>query len=166
MLVQCRRSFDPDPVRAFAQVKDRCHVEPKSDKLWIDGKKEVSVVYFRAGYTPVDYKTDAEWAARALLERCSAIKCPSLGYQLAGTKKVCGRWTDQAAGTSFPHCHLALWIQVQQALAGGQVLERFLSPTEAKTLRKLFTRLYPLGIEKVKAKLIYTWGRQVMVTMP
>ncbi len=35
---------------------------------------EVSVAYFRAGYTPVDYPTDAEWAARLLIEQSVAIK--------------------------------------------------------------------------------------------
>jgi glutathione synthase len=48
----------------------------------------VSVVYFRAGYAPSDYFGEDEWAARALIERSAAIKCPTLGYQLAGTKKV------------------------------------------------------------------------------
>ena len=46
------------------------------------------MVYFRAGYTPDDYPTDAEWAARATLEASAAVKCPTLAYQLAGTKKV------------------------------------------------------------------------------
>lgn len=45
-------------------------------------------MYFRAGYTPTDYPGEAEWQARALVERSAAIKCPTLGYQLAGTKKV------------------------------------------------------------------------------
>ena len=49
-----------------------------------------SVVYFRAGYSPADYPSEsrAEWRARALLERSKAIKCPTVGYQLAGAKRV------------------------------------------------------------------------------
>ena len=43
---------------------------------------EVSVVYFRAGYTPNDYPSDDEWNARLLLERSLAIKCPSLAQHL------------------------------------------------------------------------------------
>jgi glutathione synthase len=48
----------------------------------------VAVAYFRAGYTPTDYPSETEWQARLLLERCNAIKCPSVAYQLAGTKKL------------------------------------------------------------------------------
>ena len=48
----------------------------------------VSVVYFRAGYTPTDYPTEEEWKARALLQSSSAVQCPTVAVQLAGTKKV------------------------------------------------------------------------------
>jgi hypothetical protein len=48
----------------------------------------VAVVYFRAGYTPTDYPSEAEWEARALVERCDAYKCPCVAYQLAGAKKI------------------------------------------------------------------------------
>lgn len=52
------------------------------------GGVEVAVVYFRAGYAPNDYFGRAEWDARLKLERSTAIKSPSIGYHLAGTKKV------------------------------------------------------------------------------
>jgi len=48
----------------------------------------VALVYFRAGYTPTDYPSEAEWAARVLVERCDAYKCPTVAYQLAGAKKI------------------------------------------------------------------------------
>ena len=51
---------------------------------------EVAVVYFRAGYEPGQYHTEAEWEARRTIERSTAIKCPSIHYHLAGTKKVGG----------------------------------------------------------------------------
>jgi glutathione synthase len=76
-------------------------------------EKEVALVYFRAGYAPTDYGTDdddnAAWRARATLEKCRAAKCPSLGYHLAGTKKV------------------------QQALARPGVLERYFGGTTTTT---------------------------------
>lgn len=57
--------------------------------LMVDGgANEVAVVYFRAGYTPSDYFGRKEWDARLKLERSTAIKSPSIGYHLAGTKKV------------------------------------------------------------------------------
>lgn len=48
----------------------------------------MAVVYFRAGYTPTDYPGEIEWAARVLVERCDAYKCPTVAYQLAGAKKI------------------------------------------------------------------------------
>jgi glutathione synthase len=73
--------------------------------LMVEGH-EISVVYYRAGYTPRDYPSNAEWAARLLVERSYAIKCPSIAYQLVGAKKV------------------------QQQLANSGELERFLSAEE------------------------------------
>lgn len=48
----------------------------------------VSVVYYRSGYGPSDYPTEKEWQARRMLESSLAINCPTVAYQLAGTKKV------------------------------------------------------------------------------
>jgi glutathione synthase len=95
--------------------------------LYIAGTNmEVSVVYYRAGYGPPDYPDGydgIEWQARAKLERSRATKCPSLGYHLAGTKKV------------------------QQELARPNVLERFFptEPDKASLLRTAFAGLYSLG---------------------
>ena len=55
--------------------------------LCIDGR-EIGVVYFRAGYTPNDYPSQVQWAGRRKIEFSTAIKCPSISYHLAGTKKV------------------------------------------------------------------------------
>lgn len=79
------------------QIHARCRLDPsKGNALLLDGKEEVSVVYFRAGYTPVDYPSEQAWAARLMVERSKAVKCPTLGYQLAGTKKVWGgAWGDR-----------------------------------------------------------------------
>lgn len=59
----------------------------KNDELMVDGNL-VSVVYFRSGYEPAHYPTNAEWKARALIEKSTSIKCPNINYHLAGTKKV------------------------------------------------------------------------------
>ncbi|XP_044316807.1 glutathione synthetase, chloroplastic isoform X3 [Drosophila rhopaloa] len=85
------------------------------------GNQEVAVIYFRAGYEPGHYHSQAEWDARYLMETSLAIKCPSIHYHLAGTKKV------------------------QQALAQPAVLERFINdPEEIKAVGKIFTGLYSL----------------------
>jgi len=63
------------------------------------GRDTASVVYFRAGYTPNDYPTQAEWDGRSLLERSQAVKCPSIGCALARTTRHPPRLTAPAAGT-------------------------------------------------------------------
>jgi len=103
-------------------------------------QREITVVYFRAGYAPTDYPsgydtspdddaTGIEWLARERLERSRAAKCPSLGYHLAGCKKV------------------------QQELARPGVLERFFPNDDREEtpvvplLRSAFAGLYALGAD-------------------
>ncbi|CAM8894712.1 unnamed protein product [Rhodiola kirilowii] len=91
------------------------------DGMLLIGDEEVAVVYFRAGYAPIDYPTEAEWTARLLIEQSSAVKCPSISYHLSGTKKV------------------------QQELAKPGVLERFVDNKEdIAKLRKCFAGLWSL----------------------
>lgn len=88
-------------------------------ELIVDGR-EVSVIYFRAGYDPRDYPSEREWCARRLVERSLAIKCPSVAYQLVGTKKI------------------------QQVLSRPGALERFLPAADAERVRETFAGLYSL----------------------
>lgn len=71
-------------------------------------------MYFRAGYHPDDYATNADWRIRALIEKSTAIKCPTVGYQLAGSKKI------------------------QQELSKDGVLERFLEGEDIAKVQKYF----------------------------
>lgn len=88
----------------------------------------ISVVYYRAGYSPDDYPSDACWQARLLVERSMAIKCPSIAYHLTGCKKV------------------------QQALASPGVLERFnFTPQECTALGNVFAGLYSLDVDERKS---------------
>uniref|UniRef100_H3H115 Glutathione synthetase n=1 Tax=Phytophthora ramorum TaxID=164328 RepID=H3H115_PHYRM len=109
--------------RTMADVNARGKLVERDGKrtLMIDGH-EVAVAYFRSAYTPNDYPTENEWAGRTLIERSYAIKCPSIAYHLAGTKKV------------------------QQVLAQPAVLRRFVSEEEAQQLETSFAGLY--GLEK------------------
>lgn len=79
-----------------------------------------AVIYFRAGYTPRDYKSQHDYDAIYQIECSTAIKCPSIGQHLAGTKKI------------------------QQVLAQDGMLERFLSKEKANKLRQCFAGLYAL----------------------
>ena len=97
------------------EVSKRCTLDSARGRaLVLDGKHEVAVVYFRAGYTPNDYPSEVQWESRLLVERSRAIKCPSVFYHLFGAKKV------------------------QQQLCQPGEVERFVSPEEAKELRACF----------------------------
>ncbi|XP_017877007.1 glutathione synthetase-like [Ceratina calcarata] len=85
------------------------------------GDSEVAVVYFRSGYEVNAYPTEREWEVRLLIERSRAIKCPSIQYHLAGTKKV------------------------QQSLAYPGALNVFVKDESArKQIQEVFTGLYSL----------------------
>ncbi|KAK4852271.1 hypothetical protein QYF36_022557 [Acer negundo] len=96
------------------------------DGTLLVGGQAVAVVYFRAGYTPIDYPSESEWRARLLMEQSSAVKCPSISYHLAGTKKI------------------------QQELAKPNVLERFLDNKEdIAKVRKCFAGLWSLDDSEI-----------------
>ena len=81
-------------------------------------------------YTPDQYPSEVEWSARLMLERSLAIKCPSIHYHLAGTKKV------------------------QQRLAEKGMLEYFFpgpqNAAKVEKIRSIFTGLYELSKEVSK----------------
>ena len=52
------------------------------------GEYLVAVTYYRAGYAPTDYPSEAEWNARLIVEESFSVKCPNVAYHLAGAKKV------------------------------------------------------------------------------
>lgn len=83
----------------------------------VDRPYEVSVVYFRAGYSPSDYNGQSDWDSRLHIERSRAIKCPSILTHLAGTKKV-----QQVLAT--PHSpHLAKFLP--DKVKAAEVLKTF-----------------------------------------
>ncbi|KAK3838173.1 MAG: glutathione synthase [Linnemannia gamsii] len=106
--------------KTLAEIADHGRLDPKTKALHI-GDQEVSVAYYRSAYATTDYPTEKEWEGRRLAERSLAIKCPTVAYQLVGTKKV------------------------QQVLAAPGQLERFVKdPETVAQLRASFTGLYPL----------------------
>lgn len=113
-----RNSYDIDILRFQLIIlifKNACFSSFFSNDI------EVSVVYFRAGYEPGHYPSQNEWDARYLIEKSAAIKCPSIHYHLAGTKKV------------------------QQALAKPGILKRFLTDeNKIKAITNTFTGLYSM----------------------
>lgn len=119
--------------KSLTEIHKEAKLGPNRELLVND--VEVSVIYFRAGYEPGHYPTQNEWDARLLMERSLAIKCPSIHYHLAGTKKI------------------------QQALAKPGILKRFLDNDEKiEAVKEIFTGLYSLdaneeGEEAVKRAL-------------
>lgn len=114
----------------LAEVEAEAVLDEGSRKLLFRGC-EISVVYFRAGYTPADYHGDAEWQARVKIERSAAVKCPTIAYQCVGAKKI------------------------QQVLASPGETEKFVDSKTAKRIRDSYAGLYPLGDgsnESVEAK--------------
>eukprot|EP01083_Nonionella_stella_P008634 24923_1 len=92
----------------------------RNKQLIVDGYA-VSVVYYRAGYTPNDYgKEGYEWKARELIEFSTAIKCPSIAYHLIGSKVF------------------------QTIFNKKEVLLRYLNEEEADALLSVFVKVYTL----------------------
>ncbi|PPR95087.1 hypothetical protein GOBAR_AA25582 [Gossypium barbadense] len=116
-------------MKTLAEIDSEGQLLP--DGTFLVGGQAVAVVYFRAGYAPTDYPSESEWRARLLMEQSSAIKCPSISYHLAGTKKI------------------------QQELAKPNVLERFLeSKEDTAKLRKCFAGLWSLVDSDITKKAI------------
>lgn len=113
-----RLEFGPDVLKYTWLTEER---ELLFHPPWLASKDpvEISVVYMRAGYEAVEYDSTG-WRARLQLEKSAAIKCPSI------------------------LCHLTTFKKVQQALTVPGALERFLSESDAATIRKTFMPVYPL----------------------
>lgn len=109
--------------RSLTQLAAAAKLGP--NKELIVNNYVVAVVYYRSGYEPGQYHAQKEWDARLLIERSLAIKCPSIQYHLAGTKKV------------------------QQTLAKPGMVARFLKDEKtAAKVKEVFTGLYPLEFDE------------------
>ncbi|PIN14959.1 Glutathione synthetase [Handroanthus impetiginosus] len=123
--------------KTLAEIDAQGEILPDGT-LVVDGEA-VAVVYFRAGYTPSDYPSESEWSARLLIEQSCAIKCPSIAYHLAGTKKI------------------------QQELAKPNQLERFLeNKDDIAKVRKCFAGLWSLDDSSIVKDAIERPGLYVM----
>ncbi|CAK7568006.1 MAG: Glutathione synthetase [Sporothrix epigloea] len=102
---------------------------------------EVAVVYMRAGYGPSDYPDESAWEARYQIERSSAIKCPTVLTQVAGTKKV-----QQVLATPSE--------------ATTSELGRFVADANRRaTLRRTFANIYPLDTSSAAGRQAQEWAQ-------
>ncbi|KAK4480438.1 hypothetical protein RD792_013511 [Penstemon davidsonii] len=128
---------NPSIRKTLAEIDEQGELLPDGT-LVVDGEA-VAVVYFRAGYAPTDYPSESEWRARLLMEQSCAVKCPSIAYHLAGTKKI------------------------QQELAKPNVLERFLeNKDDIAKVRKCFAGLWSLDDSTIVKDAIERPGYYVM----
>ncbi|AET38355.1 glutathione synthase Ecym_2643 [Eremothecium cymbalariae DBVPG len=103
------------------EIHEKTKTDATSRRLYLNAtNQEISVVYFRAGYSPADFSCDQDWENRLSLETSLAIKAPNLLTQLSGTKKI------------------------QQLLTSSSVLTRFVSEEVASKLSPTFVKMYPL----------------------
>merc|ERR1712176_950446 len=105
----------------LAQVYESGKLDDETNDLVLDGKYRISVIYYRAGYTPNDYSANGEeWKAREIMENSKAIKSPSIAYHLIGSKHF------------------------QTVFASKDFLRRYLSESEAERLQAVFVALHCL----------------------
>lgn len=119
------RKFD-STIKVFRRTMEYVggHATLTEDKTIILDDEEVAVFYYRTGYTPKFFQSDLSWKAKLLAELSKAAVCPSVGWHLAGSKKV------------------------QQELAQPGVLEMFIpDPEKVAAIRATFTGLYSLALD-------------------
>uniref|UniRef100_A0A0N4Z8P3 Glutathione synthetase n=1 Tax=Parastrongyloides trichosuri TaxID=131310 RepID=A0A0N4Z8P3_PARTI len=106
----------------LSQLNSRLSLN-KDKKLILDNNYEIGLVYYRTGYSADQYKDETkDWDTRLLIEKSAAIKCPSVGLQLANTKKM------------------------QQVLADKKILLKYIDDEDiVEKIYKSFAGLWPLG---------------------
>ncbi|SCU80247.1 LAME_0B02190g1_1 [Lachancea meyersii CBS 8951] len=111
-------------------INTKTTMDPNTKRLFYNPTgEEISVVYFRAGYSPQDFTNSQDWENRLLLETSYAIKAPNLLTQLAGVKKV------------------------QQILTEESTLKRFVpDEKERASLVDSFVKIYPMDDSEVGEK--------------
>lgn len=102
----------------------------------------MSVVYYRTGYEVEAYPTEKEWSIRLLIERSRAIKCPSIQYHLAGTKKVLNHKKIKLKKLKLLISPFE--FQMQQVLNNPKILKKYLDENEVMQIQNVFVGLYSL----------------------
>lgn len=84
------------------EIHKKTRMDQNSKRLFLTSTgEEISLVYFRAGYSPSDFITEQDWENRLMLETSYAIKAPNLLTQLSGTKKIQQLLTDESLLSKF-----------------------------------------------------------------
>jgi len=104
--------------------------------LIINGET-VAITYYRAGYSPDDFKDNRAIKGRQLIEASSTIQVPNLSMQLTGMKKI------------------------QQVLTKPEIISRFTTPLISKILQETFVQMHSFDeiIETPEGKILaFDWA--------
>ena len=75
--------------KTFEQLTNELVLDEKTWNIYLKlTHDEIAIVYYRAGYIPDHYVNERCWLVREQIEQSRAIKCPTVGSQLAGCKIV------------------------------------------------------------------------------
>ncbi|KDE05484.1 glutathione synthetase [Microbotryum lychnidis-dioicae p1A1 Lamole] len=131
----------------FSELHLYSSLDPKTSNLILtlpshpETPFEISVIYYRSGYSPEDYTTQGkEWETRLLFERSRAIKCPTLALQLSGCKKVQQVLADPKELARFLDIGSAPTTTTKEEV----VSKLHASSSEHEALVSSFMNLYPL----------------------
>ncbi|GMM38951.1 glutathione synthase [Saccharomycopsis crataegensis] len=113
----------------LSEVSNVTRIDSESKKIYyIPTGDEISVIYYRTGYSPSDYSSEADWETRLQLETSKAIKCPTLLSQLSGAKKI------------------------QQLLTDRELVSKYISKSNIDTLFSKFVDIWPLDNSELGKK--------------
>ncbi|KRX52464.1 Glutathione synthetase [Trichinella sp. T9] len=86
--IQSLAEFQHVPMRRFRLTHCPGNVAvDRRGRLMLNGV-EVAVVYYRTGYLPKHFPNEDVWSAFLQIELSEAIKCPWIGFHLAGMKRM------------------------------------------------------------------------------
>lgn len=137
----------PSHRASLQTLASAAQVDPSTSKLLFTPPHAataipISVVYYRAGYTPDDYPESFLYAVRSKLEGSTAIKCPTYALQLAGSKKVQQVLARPGVLEYFlPTSTDASDVSPAAKVKGARVFTK----AEVDELRESFMGLWPLG---------------------
>lgn len=77
---------------ALADVTKNCAVDDKG--IVTTEEKKVVLFYFATGNSSKDYKDDADWSGREMIELSNAIKCPSINLFLVSLEVFINKLRD------------------------------------------------------------------------
>ena len=134
--IPCYRCEWPEVLRRTSLTTTNHKLIFRIDNIGVQTELEVSVIYYRAGYTADEYLDDQGRQTRLRLEMARAIKCPDV------------------------LTHLTTFKAVQQALTEEGAVERFMSIDAARRIRETYMPMMKMNTSPSQFHGIATDSRQ------